>query len=155
MKLRFDRPTAKPTAGRDGTRGKAGLDGQAGAVGKQGPQGPQGQPGADGLDGWSPLLSAVPDGERVILEVVDWIGGTGPKPESQWFLGAAGPTQDRRAATNIKGDAGKAGQNAITAAGFQEVFIGAHGSLPSYPALIFEPITIDGESVYEMSINVP
>lgn len=37
----------------------------------------------------------------------------------------------------------------------QEVFIGEPTTLPSYPALIFQPTTIDGQQVYTMRVNVP
>lgn len=37
----------------------------------------------------------------------------------------------------------------------QEVFIGAPATLPGYPALVFTERTIDGQTVYEMQVNVP
>lgn len=37
----------------------------------------------------------------------------------------------------------------------QEVFIDTPALLPSYPAIIFEETTIDGEQVYTMKVNVP
>lgn len=39
--------------------------------------------------------------------------------------------------------------------GLQEVYIGAPETLPPYPALVFDAVTIDGEEVYQMSVNVP
>lgn len=37
----------------------------------------------------------------------------------------------------------------------QEVFIGAPPTLPTYPALIFVSRVVDGQTVYEMQVNVP
>lgn len=37
----------------------------------------------------------------------------------------------------------------------QEVFIGTPVSLPTHPAIIFEEITVGGEQVYQMRVNVP
>lgn len=61
--------------------------------------------------------------------------------------GANGITQ-----TLVKGG-GTAPQS--TGGGSQEVFIGAPAILPTYPALIFTERTIDGQTVYEMQVNVP
>ena len=46
-----------------------------GSQGEQGPAGPSG-----GLDGYSPVFAIATDGDRRVLEVVDWVGGTGTKP---------------------------------------------------------------------------
>lgn len=37
--------------------------------------------------------------------------------------------------------------------GGQEVFLGAPTPLPNYPAIIFEPITVDGQATYKMRFN--
>ena len=36
--------------------------------------------GADGTNGWLPVISVVTDGERRVLRLTDWTGGTGTKP---------------------------------------------------------------------------
>lgn len=36
-----------------------------------------------------------------------------------------------------------------------EFFIGTPAELPVYPALIFEPVIIEGETVYKMVVNAP
>lgn len=37
----------------------------------------------------------------------------------------------------------------------QEVFIGTPAPLPTHPAIIFDEVTIGGETVYQMRVNVP
>ena len=61
--------------GPQGPQGDQGFRGDPGPQGDQGPAGPSG-----GLDGYSPVFAIASDGERRVLEVVDWVGGTGPKP---------------------------------------------------------------------------
>lgn len=39
--------------------------------------------------------------------------------------------------------------------GGQPVFIGTPDPLPAYPALVFDQITIGGETVYQLQANVP
>ncbi|MEK6788521.1 MAG: hypothetical protein AABY68_06180 [Pseudomonadota bacterium] len=40
-------------------------------------------------------------------------------------------------------------------AGGQPIFIGAPDPLPAYPALVLDQITIGGETVYQLQVNVP
>lgn len=66
-----------------------------------------------GLDGWSPMLAIVPrvsDG-ALVLQVVDWIGGTDTKPDVGDYLGTAGFVSDIADARNIKGADGTNGTN--------------------------------------------
>jgi hypothetical protein len=58
-----------------GPQGPIGFTGSSGPSGPSGPAGPSG-----GLDGYSPVFAIVTDGARRVLEVVNWVGGTGPKP---------------------------------------------------------------------------
>lgn len=39
--------------------------------------------------------------------------------------------------------------------GGQPIFIGAPDPLPAYPALVLDQITIGGETVYQLQVNVP
>jgi hypothetical protein len=61
--------------GPQGPQGDQGFRGDSGPQGEQGPAGPSG-----GLDGYSPVFAIATDGDRRVLEVADWVGGTGPKP---------------------------------------------------------------------------
>lgn len=72
--------------------------------------------------GWSPAMSAVIDGSRVVLQVSDWIGGEGAKPVSGLYVSAAGLTSSIGLATDIRGGAGPQGaQGAQGVAGQQGV----------------------------------
>lgn len=61
-----------------------------------------------GHDGWYPIFAVAVDGEddeRRVLEVVDWVGGTGEKPDLG-YLGAAGIVETAAEAVNIRGPGG-------------------------------------------------
>lgn len=61
--------------------------------------------------GWAPAIKVIADGaEREVLEIYDWIGGTGVKPAAG-FVGSTGivPTADE--AINVKGTAGNDGSS--------------------------------------------
>lgn len=90
-------------AGRPGERGPKGDPGPAG------PQGPAGKDGADGYNGWTPLLAIVSDGDRSVLRIVGWFGGSGPEPEAGMYMGPSGPVETIYAASNIRGPAGPRG----------------------------------------------
>lgn len=69
------------SAGAQGDSGPAGPQGDQGFRGDPGPQGDEGPAGpSGGLDGYSPVFAVASDSARRVLEVVDWVGGTGPKP---------------------------------------------------------------------------
>lgn len=70
-----------------------------------------GNDGADGLpgvDGWTPVYAIALDGERKVLKLVDYIGGTGVKPTANLnkFVATTGFVTDIALAENLKGDAG-------------------------------------------------
>ena len=70
------------------------------------------QTGVDGLlslQGWSPVLSAVADGSREVLRIVDWVGGDGDKPTTLGYVGASGIVADAASAVNVKGGVGNPG----------------------------------------------
>jgi hypothetical protein len=60
--------------------------------------------------GWSPLFAVVSDGERRVLQIIDWTGGTGTEPSTtNQFIGAVGIVSSAAAAVDIRGAAGAAG----------------------------------------------
>lgn len=68
-------------------RGKIGLPGPPGQSiqGNPGPPGPPGGEGPAGYRGWAPVMVAVDDGAgNSVLQLADWVGGQGPKPD---FIG--------------------------------------------------------------------
>lgn len=69
-----------------------------------GPVGPR------GFDGWEPVLATVADGERRVLQLVDWTGGEGTKPAipTNTYLGPTGLTT-LASATDLRGATGQTG----------------------------------------------
>lgn len=62
--------------------------------------------GVAGTNGWSPVLAVVTDGERRVLGVSGWTGGTGSPPASGLYVGASGLVSDIAEGVNIRGAAG-------------------------------------------------
>lgn len=79
------------------------------ATGAAGAQGDPGNDGDDGVDGWSPILALAADGEREVLQVIDWTGGTGTKPETGKYIGPSGFVVNTEDAIDIKGPQGDQG----------------------------------------------
>lgn len=71
--------------------------------------GPPGDPGEQGNDGWSPVFASVADGERRVLMVANWTGGTGELPPIGKYVGATGLVDDIADAINVRGATGPAG----------------------------------------------
>lgn len=97
--------------GIQGDPGPAGSTGPAGADGA--PGGPQGDPGPQGDTGWSPSLVVTTDGERRVLYIYDWLGGTGTKPSSGQYLGEGGLVNTAAEAVDIRGSTGPAGSDGL------------------------------------------
>src|SRR5262245_50211008 len=98
---------------------------------QQGPQGVQGEPGtpgAGGDDGWSPILAAVNDGARRVLQVSAWTGGSGTAPASGQFVGAAGLVGNISNAIDIRGSQGPQGAQGLTGDQGPQGTAGAPGS---------------------------
>lgn len=70
-----------------------------------------GPPGPPGSRGWAPEFAVTADGERRVLQIIDWIGGTGEKPDITGYLGAAGIVADIEDAIDVRGAAGTDGTN--------------------------------------------
>lgn len=87
----------------------AGPPGARGEPGEDGEDGTDGADGADGDDGWTALLAVVEDGERRVLQVVGWDGGTGDMPGTGMYLGPDGYVIYIADATDIRGSIGLQG----------------------------------------------
>src|SRR5690606_31905380 len=61
--------------------------------------------GPAGDDGWTPVFAVVADGERRVMEILDWTGGTGTKPATG-YLGAGGIVADIADALDVRGAPG-------------------------------------------------
>ena len=66
--------------GATGATGPRGIPGTHGTDGSDGTDGVDGTDGTDGFNGWSPDFATVIDGDRVLLQLVAWFGGTGAHP---------------------------------------------------------------------------
>ena len=97
--------------GRDGQDGKDGAPGQDGEDGQDGETGQDGNDGEDGDDGWSPKFATVPDGERRVLQVADWFGGGGTKPDVGQYIGETGFVAAIADGVDIRGPAGQDGED--------------------------------------------
>lgn len=65
--------------------------------------------GASGSNGWSPILAVITDGDRRVLQVIDWTGGTGTKPTSGLYVGSTGLVVPIASGVDIRGPAGAGG----------------------------------------------
>lgn len=134
--------------GQDGANGKDGADGKDGKDGKNGADGINGLNGKDGADGIGIALIeqrsetgffiTLDDGREFEIEL--------PKPKSATMVGGGGLSKSR--ADELYAPIGSGGSK-------EQVFIGEPATLPTYPALIFTERTVDGQTVYEMQVNVP
>lgn len=70
--------------------GEQGIQGIQGIQGVQGVPGSDGADGSDGDDGWSAVFAVVADSARRVLQVIDWVGGSGTKPATGKYVGATG-----------------------------------------------------------------
>ena len=82
-------------------------------------------PGPAGHNGYSPVLAVRPDGERRVLQIANWVGGNGPKPDTGGYLGTTGIVSDIAQASDIRGPQGQKGdkgdiESGVTAEQLQE-----------------------------------
>lgn len=59
-----------------------------------------------GDDGWTPIFQVIEHGNRRVLRVSDWVGGTGTSPLIGGYVGPNGFTDDILEATDIRGPVG-------------------------------------------------
>lgn len=65
--------------------------------------------GGAGYNGWSPVLATVSDGDRRVLQVTDWTGGTGTKPATGLYVGSGGLVSNIAQGVDIRGATGATG----------------------------------------------
>lgn len=148
-------------AGPCGPAGLAGVDGRDGVDGGVGPRGPRGPSGERGLQGRAGLPG--PKGDKGDT------GDVGPMPKHEWqgtklrfeqkpgvwgeYVDLEGPRgrDGKRGTITLAPDQGTGGGG--TGEARQEVFIGAAPAI-NYPALAFVARQVDGQTVYQMRVNV-
>ncbi len=84
--------------------------------------------GEAGVNGWSPSYSLETDGERRVLRVVDWTGGSGSKPATGKYIGALGLVDLIADAVDVRGTAGAKGDAGANGAQGQKGDAGANGT---------------------------
>lgn len=115
--------------GKDGVNGVRGSDGKDGlsayqvavANGYKGTQtqwlqslvGATGNTGVDGLNGWSAVLKTVSRGSDIVLQIHDWVGGTGTKPTVGQYLSSNGLVSNIANADNVRGLQGIQGEKGL------------------------------------------
>ena len=67
-----------------------------------------GRDGTNGTNGYSPVIAVQNDGERRVVRITDWTGGSGAKPATG-FIGQSGIVSTAAQATDIRGAAGTDG----------------------------------------------
>jgi len=65
--------------------------------------------GPAGQDGWTPVFASAVDGDRRVLQVIDWVGGEGQKPVAGQYVGATGLVEAIGSAVDVRGPKGAAG----------------------------------------------
>ena len=78
----------------------------------------------ESLTGWTAELAIVADGDRRVMQVVDWFGGTGDKPDTGQYVGSGGFVTDIAQAVDIRGEEGSGGG----IEGTQYIYVAANGT---------------------------
>ena len=79
--------------------------------GNDGGNGIDGSYGADGSNGWTPVFAIISDGERRVLQLQNWTGGSGSTPGNEgYYVGASGLTPYLYDAVDVRGPRGSDGQ---------------------------------------------
>jgi Microcystin-dependent protein len=71
--------------------------------------------GTNGFDGWTPVIANIRDDKRFVMQVTNWIGGQGIKPETGYYIGESGFVENMSEAVDIRG-VGQKGWSPILAA---------------------------------------
>ena len=67
----------------------------------------------ESLTGWTAETAIVSDGARRVIQIVDWFGGAGDKPDTGQYVGSGGFVTDIAQAVDIRGDEGEQGPQGI------------------------------------------
>ena len=129
---------ATGATGKDGQQGAKGSTGAKGDIGATGATGAKGGQGLQGCNGWSPILASAFDGDRRVMFISNWVGGTGDPPSTGQYVGGTGLVSDIALAVDfrgvqglqgIKGDKGDAGTNGVNAKQINTLTILADGKV--------------------------
>jgi hypothetical protein len=76
-----------------------------------------GDKGDAGANGWTPILALEKSGQKELLTVIDWIGGTGAKPPTGYVTREATLSDSKGDAVNLRGTKGKDGEDGSSGGG--------------------------------------
>ena len=101
-----------------------------------------------GNNGWTAELATVEDGDRRVMQVIDWFGGEGTKPDTGQYVGSGGFVTDIAQAVDIRGEEGTDGVDGVGIASIQ--LISTVGLEKTYritftDASTFDYVVTDGE----------
>lgn len=162
--------------GRDGTNGTNGTNGVNGLSAYQvavnngftgtvdkwlaSLVGANGADGKAGTNGWTPILAVVPDGDRRVIAVTSWTGGTGTAPNTGYY-GSGGITQNISQAVDIRGIQGVQGLSGADGAKGETGATGASG-LDNYTIAVANGFTgteqewlesLKGKTAYKVAVD--
>lgn len=107
--------------------------------------------GQDGSSAWTPLLAVESDGDRRVIRITEWTGGTGAAPATG-YIGASGLVATASEASDIRGAQGAQGAQGVSASDWQTVVLSGDFSTSSTSAVAipqFEFTPADN-AVYEV-----
>jgi hypothetical protein len=114
--------------------------------------------GDDGHKGWAPAFGVVEDGERRVHRIIDWVGGTGPKPTGVGaYLGAGLWVANATDATDVRGGSGPQGIQGPKGDNFQPNASGTFAQRSGYDNAVpgFSYLATDQSKIYFRETTTP
>lgn len=92
----------------------------------------KGGSGGGGSNGWTPMFVVIEDGERNVIQITEWTGGSGTPPDTG-YLSPTGIVSDITQASNVRGSKGETGIQGIPGIGLpgKDGLDGADGFSPT------------------------
>lgn len=101
--------------------------------------------GGGGVNAWTWTPALVIDGNRVVMQIIDWVGGSGTKPDVGVYIGATGFVNNIQDAIDIRGLSGEGG-------GTSPLTIGQNGELSGF-LLLEEDRTSISETIDQTTVS--
>jgi hypothetical protein len=120
-----------------------------GGAGANGGPGINGISGLDGNNGWSPVLAMIGDGERRVLQLIAWTGGSGSTPAGAGsYLGVSGWVATAAEALDLRGTQGPPGSTGVAGADVTPItsinFDGTNLTIQTSTGQSFGPFMVKG-----------
>jgi hypothetical protein len=112
--------------------------------------------GLRGPDGWSPIYANVPDGPRVVQQLVGWYGGEGEPPATGQYVGPVGLVTAIAQATDIRGAGDLIGANNLSDVASASAALANLGGVPGARIISGSGLATGGGSLAaNRTIDVP